>query len=70
MRREPDLGDVDAVIAFPQEARKSYRYRRLLLPFVGDGTSNIVLCTSLLDPDINLRVKPFHEIGNAAKKLA
>jgi hypothetical protein len=70
LRREPDLGDVDAVIAFPHEARQSYRYRRLLLPFVGDGTSNIVLCTSLLDPDINLRVKPRHEVGNAAKKLA
>jgi hypothetical protein len=70
MRREPDLGDVDAVISFPQEARKSYRYRRLLLPFVGGDKSNIVLCTSLLDPDINLRVKPLHEVGNAAKKLA
>jgi hypothetical protein len=69
-KREPDLGDVDAVIAFPQAARQSFRYRRLLLPFVGDGTSNIVLCTSLVDPDINLRVKPRHEVGNAAKKLA
>jgi hypothetical protein len=70
VKGEPDLGDVDAVISFPHEARQSYRYRRLLLPFVADGTSNIVLCTSLLDPDINLRVKPRHEVGNAAKKLA
>lgn len=69
VKGEPDLGDVDAVISFPQEARQSYRYRRLLLPFVADGR-NIVLCTSLLDPDINLRVKPLHEVDNTAKKLA
>src|SRR5262249_8019831 len=42
---EPDLGDVDAVISFPQEARQSFRYRRLLLPFTAeeDGRSDIIL---------------------------
>jgi len=69
-RREPDLGDVDAVINFPQEARQSFRYRRLLLPFVADGGSEIILCTSLVDPDINLRIKPRKEVGNTVEKLA
>ncbi|MBX9588488.1 MAG: hypothetical protein K2X43_04230 [Hyphomonadaceae bacterium] len=64
---EPDLGDVDAVIRFPQEARQSFRYKRLLVPFTAD---EIILCASLVDPDINLRVKPRNEVGNAVKVLA
>jgi hypothetical protein len=67
---EPDLGNVDAVIRFPQEARQSFRYRRLLLPFMTDDKSEVILCTSLVDPDINLRVKGRHKVGNAAKELA
>jgi hypothetical protein len=69
-RGEPDLGDVDAVIRFPQETRQSFRYRRLLLPFTDDGGSGIVLCASLVDPDINLRVKARNEVGNSLKVLA
>ncbi len=69
VKGEPDLGDVDAVISFPQEARQSYRYRRLLLPFVADGRSEIVLCTSLVDPDINLRIKPLHEICEFRQRI-
>jgi len=69
-RGEPDLGDVDAVISFPQEARQSFRYRRLLLPFVADRSSEIILCTSLVDPNINLRVKARNEVGNTVKEFA
>ncbi len=69
-RGEPDLRDVDAVISFPQEARQSFRYRRLLLPFATDDKADIILCASLIDPDINLRVKARDEVGDTVKKLA
>ena len=67
---QPHLGDVDAVIRFPQEARLRFRYRRLLLPFTEDGQSPIVLCTSLVDQDINLRIKPRNEFSDSVKELA
>jgi len=54
---EPDLGDVDAVLSFPQQARQSFRYRRLLLPFKGEDDSAMLLGATLADPEINLRVK-------------
>ena len=55
---EPNLGNVDAVIRFPQEARRSFRYQRLVLPFSGEGQSTMLMAASLADPAINLRVKP------------
>lgn len=55
---EPSLGDVDAVINWPQQSRKSFRYRRLVVPFNGEGNSTMLLGASLVDPGINLRVKP------------
>ena len=54
---EPDLGDVDAVISWPQASRQSFRYRRLLLPFKTNENSAILLGATLTDPSINLRVK-------------
>jgi hypothetical protein len=54
---EPDLGDVDAVISWPQASRQSFRYRRLLLPFRTPDNSPILLGATLTDPSINLRVK-------------
>lgn len=69
-KRVPDLGDVDAVISFPHEARQSFRYRRLLLPFIGEGDVEMILCASLVDPTINLRVKVRDEVGDTAQKLA
>jgi hypothetical protein len=54
----PSLGDVDAVINWPQQARRSFRYRRLVVPFNGEGNSTMLLGASLVDPGINLRVKP------------
>ena len=68
---QPDLGDVDAVIRFPHEACLRFRYRRLLLPCtVDDGKSPIILCTSLVDPDIDLRIKPGDEVFNSVKERA
>lgn len=54
---EPDLGDVDAVISWPQASRQSFRYRRLLLPFRTADNSAMLLGATLADPSINLRVK-------------
>jgi len=55
---EPSLSDVDAVINWPHHARQSFRYRRLVVPFNGSGSSTMLLGASLIDPAINLRVKP------------
>jgi hypothetical protein len=54
---EPDLGDVDAVISWPQQSRQSFRYKRLLLPFRREDNSAVLLGASLADPSIDLRVK-------------
>jgi hypothetical protein len=54
----PSLSDVDAVINWPQHSRQSFRYRRLVVPFNGTGSSTLLLGASLADPGINLRVKP------------
>jgi len=54
----PSLSDVDAVIKWPEHSRQSFRYRRLVLPFAGEGSSTMLLGASLADPDINLRAKP------------
>jgi hypothetical protein len=55
---QPSLSDVDAVIKWPEHSRQSFRYRRLVLPFRGEDSSTLLLCASLVDPSINLRVKP------------
>jgi hypothetical protein len=64
----PGLSDVDAVINWPQHSRRSFRYRRLVVPFNG-GTnrSTMLLCASLADPRINLRVKAGKEVGGAVQ---
>jgi hypothetical protein len=54
---EPNLEDVDAVITWPQQPRISYRYRRLVLPFKGTQDSTLLLGATLVDPNIDLRVK-------------
>jgi hypothetical protein len=55
---EPSLSDVDAVINWPQHARRSFRYKRLVVPFKSAKSSTMLLCASLADPGIRLRVKP------------
>jgi hypothetical protein len=66
---EPSLSDVDAVITWPQQARRSFRYRRLVVPFRGEGNSTMLLCASLTGVGIDLRVKPGEEVGNTRQQL-
>lgn len=54
----PRLDNVDAVVSFPQQPRKSYRYRRLVVPFEGNSSSTLVLSATVIDPRISLRIKP------------
>ncbi len=63
----PSLSDVDAVINWPQHRRRSFRYRRLVVPFKNAGRSTMLLCASLADPRINLRVKAGKEVGGAVQ---
>ncbi|MGE3064986.1 MAG: hypothetical protein AB7K67_05345 [Hyphomicrobiaceae bacterium] len=51
----PGLEEVDAVIAWPQQERRGYRYRRLILPYRTDTDSTTLLGATLIDPSINLR---------------
>ena len=57
-RGEPNFGNVDAVINWPQQSRRSFRYQRLLVPFRGEKDSTLLMAASLVDPGINLRAKP------------
>ena len=57
-RRAPSLDDVDAVITWPQQPRISYRYRRLVMPFQSKRDSTLLLSATVIDPTIDLRVKP------------
>jgi hypothetical protein len=59
--RNPALDNVDAVVNFPQQPRKCYRYRRLVLPFEQVGNSTLVLSATVIDPHISLRVQPSQE---------
>jgi hypothetical protein len=63
----PSLSDVDAVINWPQHSRQSFRYQRLVVPFKGAQRSTMLLCASLADPRINLRVKAGKEVGSAVQ---
>jgi hypothetical protein len=55
--RAPSLQDVDAVITWPQQPRIGYRYRRLVVPFETGSDSTLLLSATIIDPNINLRVK-------------
>lgn len=55
---KPSLEEIDAVITWPENQRRSYRYRRLVVPFKGEGDSTLVLSATIVDPDVNLRRKP------------
>jgi hypothetical protein len=56
--RAPSLEDIDAVITWPQQPRMSYRYRRLVVPFEARPNSTLLLSATVMDPAIDLRVKP------------
>jgi hypothetical protein len=54
-RNEPAVDDVDAIVVWPGEGRKRYRYRRLLLPLRrGDGAI-AVLSATISNRAIDLR---------------
>jgi hypothetical protein len=56
---EPSFEEIDAIINWPEDPyRKSYRYRRLVVPFSGERNSTMVLSATLMDLDVNLRRKP------------
>jgi hypothetical protein len=56
---KPSFEEIDAIINWPEDPyRKSYRYRRLVVPFSGEHNSTLVLSASLMDPNVNLRRKP------------
>lgn len=55
---QPRFGNVDAVISWPQQARRSFCYQRLVIPFKAENGSTILMTASLVDPNINLRAKP------------
>jgi hypothetical protein len=56
---QPRFEEIDAIINWPENPyRKSYRYRRLVVPFSGERTSSLALSATVLDLDVNLRRKP------------
>jgi hypothetical protein len=53
----PQLEDVDAIVTTPRIGRSRVRYTRLIVPIKSPSGSACLLGASLIDPDINLRVK-------------
>jgi hypothetical protein len=51
------LDDVDATIEWPGLARNRYAYQRLLLPLQTGADGHVLLCATLRDPSIDLRIK-------------
>ncbi len=54
---EPRLEDVDAIVTTPRIGRSRVRYTRLIVPIKSPTGTECLLGASLIDPDINLRVK-------------
>jgi hypothetical protein len=50
------LDDVDATIEWPGLARHRYTYQRLLMPLRTGANGHALLCATLSDPSIDLRV--------------
>jgi hypothetical protein len=53
----PRLEDVDAIVSTPRVGRSRIRYTRLIVPIRSSSGTACLLGASLIDPDINLRVK-------------
>jgi hypothetical protein len=51
------LDDVDATIEWPGLARNRYSYQRLLMPLQIGANGHVLLCATLRDPSIDLRIK-------------
>ena len=54
---EPRLEDVDAIVTTPRIGRSRVRYTRLIVPIEAASGAECLLGASLIDSDINLRVK-------------
>jgi hypothetical protein len=54
---EPRLEDVDAIVTTPRIGRSRVRYTRLIVPIKLHSGAECLLGASLIDDDINLRVK-------------
>jgi hypothetical protein len=52
----PVAQEVDAAIFRPDHGRRRFAYRRLLLPFVGDGEQQCLLSASVADPSVDLGI--------------
>ena len=53
---QPVAQEVDAAIFRPDHGRRRFAYRRLLLPFVGDGEQQCLLSASVADPTVDLGI--------------
>jgi hypothetical protein len=53
----PAIDDVDVIVAWPTDGRRRYTYRRLLVPIKAPGDAFGVLCATLQDRSIDLRVE-------------
>ncbi len=53
----PRLEDVDAIVSTPRVGRSRIRYTRLIVPIKASSGTECLLGASLIDPDINLRIK-------------
>ena len=52
----PVAQEVDAAIFRSDHGRRRFAYRRLLLPFVGDGDQQCLLSASVADPSVDLGI--------------
>jgi hypothetical protein len=55
---QPALDTVDAVINWPQQARRSFCYHRLVVPFTREDQSTVLMTASLVERAASLRAKP------------
>ena len=53
----PSVDAIDALIERPQRGKERLQYQRLILPYRQSGGGHLLLCASLLDRSIDLRVE-------------
>jgi hypothetical protein len=58
----PKTEEVDAIIYRPRQGRRRFTYRRLMLPFSGDGGRQFLLSASMPDLSVDLRGHQIAEI--------
>lgn len=55
--KQPKVDDVDALIERPRRGKARLQYQRLILPYRQPGGDHLLLCASLLDRSIDLRIE-------------